>query len=127
MAAVGERSAGIRGRSGVLCTAVIQLLTVALCAVAADQTEEYLKREHSLSKPYQGKLYGEAHGTTREGKGEQYLWVIIRHWRKCSWRRRRRGRVTGSCTQYCADHVSGGDQRQEPALSMGHSHSHLPP
>ncbi|XP_069799630.1 VIP36-like protein isoform X2 [Dendropsophus ebraccatus] len=54
MAAVGKRSVGACGWSGVSWTGVIPLLAVWLCAAAADQTEEYLKREHSLSKPYQG-------------------------------------------------------------------------
>ncbi|XP_073509788.1 VIP36-like protein isoform X3 [Phyllobates terribilis] len=53
MAAVaGGRCVRIRGRSRGLW--ICPLLAAWLCAVAADQTEEYLKREHSLSKPYQG-------------------------------------------------------------------------
>ncbi|XP_075714706.1 VIP36-like protein isoform X2 [Rhinoderma darwinii] len=54
MAVVDKWSVGIGGRPEVLWTGVIRLLVVWLCAVSADQTEDYLKREHSLSKPYQG-------------------------------------------------------------------------
>ncbi|XP_077119004.1 VIP36-like protein isoform X2 [Ranitomeya variabilis] len=56
MAAAVRRCVPVRGRSERLWTWIIPLLLLAawLCAVAADQTEEYLKREHSLSKPYQG-------------------------------------------------------------------------
>ncbi|XP_056427321.1 VIP36-like protein isoform X2 [Hyla sarda] len=54
MASMGLRSVGICGRSGVSWTAVIPLLAVWLYVVTADQTDDYLKREHSLSKPYQG-------------------------------------------------------------------------
>ncbi|KAM4038249.1 VIP36-like protein isoform 2-T2 [Anomaloglossus baeobatrachus] len=52
MAAADKRSVGLRGRPERWWAGL--LLAVRLCAVAADQTEEYLKREHSLSKPYQG-------------------------------------------------------------------------
>ncbi|KAM3925306.1 VIP36-like protein isoform 3-T3 [Leptodactylus fuscus] len=54
MAGAGKRSVGISAGSVVVWTGIIQLLAVWLCAVTADQTEEYLKREHSLTKPYQG-------------------------------------------------------------------------
>ncbi|XP_069622728.1 VIP36-like protein isoform X2 [Ranitomeya imitator] len=55
MATAVRRCVPVRGRSERLWTWIISLLLAAcLCAVAADQTEEYLKREHSLSKPYQG-------------------------------------------------------------------------
>ncbi|XP_073415644.1 VIP36-like protein isoform X1 [Dendrobates tinctorius] len=55
MAAAFRRCVPIWGRSERLWNWVFPLLAAAwLCAVAADQTEEYLKREHSLSKPYQG-------------------------------------------------------------------------
>ncbi|KAG8574658.1 hypothetical protein GDO81_009264 [Engystomops pustulosus] len=54
MAALGKRSIWSWCRSRFLRIAVVPLLTVLVCAVSADQTEEYLKREHSLTKPYQG-------------------------------------------------------------------------
>ncbi|XP_040201882.1 VIP36-like protein isoform X1 [Rana temporaria] len=52
MATEEQQSARRRGRwkiPGCVC-----LLVVLVSLVSGDQTEEYLKREHSLSKPYQG-------------------------------------------------------------------------
>ncbi|XP_068130989.1 VIP36-like protein isoform X2 [Hyperolius riggenbachi] len=55
MAAGTERSLRSRGRRKVPCWLhMLQLLWVLVSCVSADQTEEYLKREHSLTKPYQG-------------------------------------------------------------------------
>ncbi|XP_072258967.1 VIP36-like protein isoform X1 [Pyxicephalus adspersus] len=55
MAAVERQSSRSRGRrkapAGLRCLLVIAVL---VGSTSTDQTEEYLKREHSLSKPYQG-------------------------------------------------------------------------
>lgn len=45
-----------RWRAGLALLAV----TLGLCGTGAEQTEEHLKREHSLSKPYQGERGGRA-------------------------------------------------------------------
>ncbi|KAM5172278.1 VIP36-like protein [Mantella aurantiaca] len=56
MAAVEQQSVRSRGRRKAPGSwlRLLWLIAVLVSSVSSDQTEEYLKREHSLSKPYQG-------------------------------------------------------------------------
>lgn len=56
MAALEQQSVRWRARRKAPgCLRCIWLVSVLVSSVSSDQIEEYLKREHSLSKPYQGK------------------------------------------------------------------------